>query len=164
MYWIILWLLVLLLSVVRVFGQADAVRGDASKAAEAVRSEVLHLEEQGRLRSLRGETNWDDMMADGAYLISPDGAVYLFTKGKSLPSLPLKDFKITELRARVYGKSVVVTGLAHLEAETRDKGTISIQMRYLNVWRRVGDSWKMVVSQRTIVKSDARRSEPGQSN
>ena len=50
----------------------------------------------------------------------------------------------------------MVTGLASLEAQTPDKKPIAIQMRYLNVWRKVDGKWKMVVTERTIVKGSAK--------
>lgn len=146
----------LLLAVLTAFAQTDRPRDDRSRRADAARAEVLALEETGRIRSLNGGTNWDDIMADGAFMISPDGMTFAYKRGQVLPSFPLKKFTITELVARIYGDSVVVTGLAELEAEGPEKKIVSFQMRYVNVWARSGGSWKIVVSSRTSVKGSAK--------
>ena len=135
-----------------VFGQSAVSLGERSKQADAARAEVLKFEEEGRVRSLKGETNWDDMIAEGAFMISPDGAAFTFKRGQAMPSLPLKDFKITDLIARVFGDAVVVTGLALLEGVAKDNKQFSVQMRYTNIWTRIEGSWKIVVSERTTVK------------
>lgn len=152
MYWILIWLLLLILSITKVFGQSGPVDGDTTRKALLIRSEVLRLEEEGRLRALRGANNWDDMMARGAYLITPDGSVIRYEPGKTLPSLPLTQFRIDDLIARVFGETVVVTGLATISAAGRDGTSVSLSMRYMNIWRRVDGRWKMVVTQRTVVK------------
>jgi ketosteroid isomerase-like protein len=48
---------------------------------------------------------------------------------------------------------VVVTGLGEIEVTGPDKKSIPFQMRYLNVWKKFSDGWKIVVSSRTGVKS-----------
>ncbi len=127
-------------------------RAEADKT-QAIEKEVLRLEEVGRQKVLKGDNNWDDLIAEGAYMIAYDGSVINYKKASQLPSLPVKSFKMSEMIARVYGgEAVVVTGLAEVESETADKKPFSFQKRFLNVWKKSGDSWKIVVSERTSVR------------
>lgn len=121
----------------------------------ALEKEVLRLEEAGRQKILKGDNNWDDLIAEGAYMIGYDGSVVLYQKGLQFPPLPVKSFEMSEMIARVYGEAVVVTGLAEVGGETTgtgEKKTFSFKMRFLNVWKKSGDSWKIVVSERTGVR------------
>lgn len=122
----------------------------------AIEKEILRLEEVGRQKVLKGDNNWDDLIADGAYMIAFDGSIIHYEKGKQLPALPMKSFTLSEMIARVYGEVTVVTGLAEVAGETPDKKPFSFQMRFMNVWKKTGDSWQIVVSERTGVKPPAR--------
>lgn len=124
---------------------------------EAIQKEILRLEELGRQKALKGDNNWDDLIAEGAYMIAYDGTIINYQKGLSLPSLPLKSFEMSEMIVRVYGgEAAVVTGLAELASETPQKHPFSFKMRFLNVWKKSGDGWKIVVSERTGVKPPAK--------
>jgi hypothetical protein len=127
-----------------------------ANTAEADQAEVLRLEEAGRLKVIKGDNNWDDFIAEGAYMIGPDGKVVGYEKGKGFPPFPIKNFTLSEMIARSYGAVVVVTGLGEITAETQDKKTIGFQMRFINVWRRFPEGWKMVVTERTSVKDSIR--------
>lgn len=131
---------------------------DRTKAdeTEAIQKEILRLEELGRQKALKGDSEWDDLMAEGAYLIAYDGSIIIYQKGKSLPSLPLKSFTMSDMIVRVYGEAVVVTGLAEIESETPQKQPFSFKMRFLNVWKKFGNGWKIVVTERTGVKPPAK--------
>jgi hypothetical protein len=120
-----------------------------------IEKEVLRLEEVGRQKVLNGDNNWDDLIAEGAYMIAYDGSIINYKKGQRLPSLPMKAFNMSEMIARVYDDVTIVTGLAHVESETPDKKPFSFDMRFLNVWKKVDGSWKIVVSERTGVRSPA---------
>lgn len=128
----------------------------AASTAEADQAEVLRLEEAGRLKVIKGDNNWDDLIAPGAYMIGPDGKVMIYEKGKGFPPFPVKDFTLSEMIARAYGEVVVVTGLGAMTAETPEKKLMSFQMRFINVWRRFPEGWKMVVTERTGVKDSIR--------
>jgi hypothetical protein len=123
---------------------------------ELIQKEILHLEEVGRQKALRGEKHWDDLMADGAYLIRWDGTTLVYQKGQELPALPLKSFILSDLIARVYGEVTVVTALATIDAETPDKKPFSYKYRYMNVWKKSIDGWKIVVTGGTVVKQAAK--------
>ncbi len=125
------------------------VKADNYTASE---KEVLRLEELGRLKALKGDNDWDDLIADGAYMIAYDGSIINYQKGLRLPSLTMKSFNMSEMIARGYGDVVIVTGLADAESETPEKTPFSSKMRFLNVWKRSGDTWKIVVSERTGVR------------
>lgn len=129
----------------------------AGNKERAIQNEILRLEEVGRQKVLRSDTNWDDLMADGAYMIAFDGSVMLYKKGANLTSFPVKSFKMSEMIVRVYGdEAAVVTGLAEVGGETAEKKPFSFQMRFLNVWKRFGDGWKIEVSERTGVKQSSK--------
>lgn len=121
-------------------------------SAQALEKEILRLEEVGRQKVLKGDNDWDDLIAEGAYMIAYDGSIINYQKGLRLPSLPMKSFKMSEMIARVYGDVAVVTGLAEVESETAEQKPFSFQMRFLNVWKKSGDAWKIVVSERTGVR------------
>jgi hypothetical protein len=123
---------------------------------QAIEKEILRLEELGRLKVLKGDNNWDDLIAEGAYMIAYDGSIIVYQKGQRLPSLSVKSFKMSEMIVRAYADAAVVTGLAEVESETAEKKPLSFQMRFLNVWKKSGDSWKIVVSEKTGVRQSAK--------
>lgn len=119
----------------------------------AIRNEILRLEEAGRVRMLKGETNWDDIMADSATMIQWNGSIMMYEKGKALPAMPPpKSFLLSDLLVRVHGDIAVVTGLADLESETPDKKPFAVQMRYMNVWKKFADGWKIITTQSTSIR------------
>jgi hypothetical protein len=134
------------------FAQNNAIGQVNADKVAVVEKEILRLEELGRQKVLKGDNNWDDLIAEGAYMIAFDGSVLPYQKGTKLPTPPVKSFNMSEMIARVYGEVVVVTGLAEVESETADKKPFSFRMRFLNVWKKSGDRWKIVVSERTGVK------------
>lgn len=138
----------------KLLGQAPTAPEVQAVRSTSAEAEVLRREEEGRLRVLKGETNWDDMMADGAYLIQFDGSVLAYKAGTALPSFPVKSFVITEMIARQVGQSVVVTGLAELTGTAPDKRELTYKSRYLNVWRKKknGHGWEILFSTHTTVK------------
>jgi hypothetical protein len=139
------------------FAQKSANGQAQADKAEVIQKEILRLEEAGRQKALKGESNWDDLIAEGAYMIAYDGTIIVYQKGQTLPSLPLKSFNLSEMIVRVYGgEAAVVTGLAEVASETAQKKPFSFQMRFLNVWKKFGDGWKIVVSERTGVKQPAK--------
>ena len=134
------------------FAQKNSDNRNSVKQTEAVEKEILRLEEEGRLKALKGEANWDDLIADGAFMIGFDGSPNSYHRGQTFPSFPIKSFKLSELVVRVYGDAAVVTGLGEVEAETPQKQMVSFQQRYINVWQKHDDGWKIVVSERTPVR------------
>lgn len=146
----------LCLAPMNAFGAKNSnCRADADRT-QAIEKEILRLEEVGRQKVLKGDNNWDDLIAEGAYMIAYDGSIMLYRKGQQLPSLPVKSFKMSEMIVRLYGEAAVVTGLAEVESETAVKKPFSFQMRFLNVWKKSGDSWQIVVSERTGVRPPAK--------
>jgi ketosteroid isomerase-like protein len=135
-----------------VFAQSPPNERASAGKAEVIEKEVLRLEEVGRQKVLRGDNNWDDLIAADAYMIAFDGSIIIYKRGQQLPSMPVKSFEMTEMIARVYGEVVVVTGLAEVASETPQKQPFSYKMRFLNVWERFDGGWKIVVSERTGVK------------
>lgn len=144
-FWILSLAFALYLTPVAAFAQSKSDIGATEK-------EILRLEELGRQKVLKGDNNWDDLIAEDAYMIAYDGSVIHYQKGKQLPSLPMKSFNLSEMIVRVFGDAAVVTGLAEVSSETADKKPFSFQMRFINVWKKTGDGWQIVVSERTGVK------------
>lgn len=151
-YRIMFWLCWLWLVPITAVAQHNPAGKAGEDKSQRIRQQILRLEELGRQRSLKGEKQWDDLMADGAYLIQGDGSIMLYRKGQNLSSMPLKSFEMSELIVRVYGDTAVVTGLSDIGAETAEKKPFSFQMRFLNVWKKFSDGWKMVVTERTMVR------------
>jgi hypothetical protein len=142
----------LCLASINAFAQSN-MKGQANAdKAGAIEKEILRLEEAGKQKVLKGDSEWDDLMAEGAYLITADGTILLYQKGQNLSSMPVKSFNMSEMIVRVYGEAAVVTGLAEVASETAQKKPFSFQMRFLNVWKKFGDNWKIVVAERTAVK------------
>jgi hypothetical protein len=124
----------------------------AESSTEEIEKKVLGLEETARQKFLKGESNWDDLLADGAYIAAWDGSVTVHQKGQPVPAVPMKSMVLSELKARVFGDVVVVTGLGAGAGETPDKKPFSFRSRFLNVWKNVDGEWKIVVTQNTLVK------------
>jgi hypothetical protein len=122
--------------------------------AEAVQKEILRLEELGRTKSLGGDTDWDDLWADGAYIIDPFGTIIVYQKGQNLSAggLVLKSLKLSDMIVRAYGEVAVVTALMEIESETADKKPLSFKLRFMHVWKKFDDGWKIVVAERTPVR------------
>lgn len=48
------------------FAQYNSDDRSSAENAEVIEKEILHLEEVGRQKALRGEKQWDDLMAAGS--------------------------------------------------------------------------------------------------
>ena len=59
----------------------------------------------------------------------------------------------TDVDVRVYGNVAVITGLAGLQGAVDDR-TVSFTIRFLDVSRRVGDSWQLVAWQSVRLPED----------
>ena len=142
-----------------VFSQNSSSDRTKTESTPATEKEILRLEEAGRQKILKGDNNWDDLIAEGAYMIGYDGSIILYQKGLQFPPLPVTSFEMSEMIARLYGDVAVVTGLAEVGGEASEMGEkkpFSFKMRFLNVWKKSGDSWKIVVSERTGVRPPAK--------
>src|SRR5229473_5474349 len=104
---------------------------------QAIEKEILRLEEVGRQKILKGDNNWDDLIANGAYMIGFDGSISVYKKGLQFPPMTIKSCEMSEMIARVYDDAVVVTGLAAVETVTltAEKKPFFFKMRFLNVWK-----------------------------
>ena len=150
------WLFCVALSPLVAFSQNNpGSNGDATKS-HSIQKTILRLEEAGRQKALRGDNSWDDLIAENAYMIAFDGTIIVYRRGQNLPAIPLRSFVLSEMIVRVYHDEAVVTGLATVEAETPDKKPYAFQMRFLNVWKRFHHEWRIVVSERTGVKTPSR--------
>ncbi len=132
---------------------SSSLQANANKK-QAIEKEILRLEEVGRQKILKGDNNWDDLIAEGAYMIGFDGSIGVYKKKLQFPPMTIKSFEMSEMIARVYDDAVVVTGLAEVETVTltAEKKPFFFKMRFLNVWKKSEGNWKIVVSERTGVR------------
>lgn len=133
-----------------VFAQKDAKTNDTAK----VENEIRRLEELGRVKAVRKDSDWDDLWADGAYMITAFGTVTVYKKGMNLSEggPAANSLKLSEMIVRVYGETAVVTALMEVESETADKKPFSFKLRFMNVWQKTDDGWKIVAAERTPVR------------
>ena len=145
---------VLCLAPISAFAHNNSSPPAKADKKQAIENEVLGLEEIGRQKVLKGDNNWDDLIAEGAYMIGFDGSISVYKKGLQFPPMTIKSFEMSEMIARVYEDAVVVTGLAAVETVTltAEKKPFFFKMRFLNVWKKSEGSWKIVVSERTGVR------------
>ena len=120
------------------------------KAAEAVKALDAKLTEafQARDFELLGKH-----MADDYLLIDPRGGIH--TKAQYLKYLAdgkskLKDFKETDVKARVFGDTAVVTGLLQVKGKVADKD-VNAEYRWTRIYNKKGDDWRCVLEQHTGV-------------
>lgn len=121
---------------------------------QAIRKEIFQLEELGRVKSLRGDSDWDELWADGAYMITALGTITVYQKGLNLSAggPAAKSLKMSNMIVRVYGEVAVVTALMEVETETPDKKPLSFKLWFMNVWKKFDDGWKLVTAERTPVR------------
>lgn len=153
-YKTIIFLCCLFLSASVGFAQKNAKTKFGKNNSEAIQKEIFRLEELGRVKSLRGDSDWDDLWADGAYLITAFGTITVYQKGQNLSagSPAPKSLKMSDMIVRVYSEVAVVTALMEVEAETADKKSFSFKLWFMNVWKKFGDGWKIVAAERTPVR------------
>lgn len=146
----IIFLCSLFLMTTCVFAQKDAKTNDTAK----VENEIRRLEELGRVKAVRKDSDWDDLWADGAYMITAFGTVTVYKKGMNLSEggPAANSLKLSEMIVRVYGETAVVTALMEVESETADKKPFSFKLRFMNVWQKTDDGWKIVAAERTPVR------------
>lgn len=149
----IIFLCSLFLMTTFVFAQTNAQPNNTAE----IENEIRRLEELGRVKSLRGDANWDDLWAEGAYLIDVLGKVTVYKKGYNLAGglAPPKAMKMSDIVVRVYGEIAVVTALMEIETETPDKKPFAFNMRFMNVWKKFDDGWKIVASEGTAVRQNS---------
>jgi hypothetical protein len=146
----IIFLCCLFLSAAFVFAQKNTKPTQTNE----IENEIRRLEELGRVKSLRGDADWDGLWAEGAYLIDALGGVIVYQKGQNLSagSPPPKVLKMSDVIVRVYGETAVVTALMEIEIETAEKKTVAFSLRFMNVWKKFDDGWKIVAAERTPVR------------
>lgn len=136
------------------FAQKTAKTKVEENDSEAIQKEILRLEELGRQKALRADGNWDDLWADGAYMITAFGTITVYKKGMNLSAggPAANSLKMSEMIVRVYGEVAVVTALMEAETETADKKPLSFKLWFMNVWKKHDDGWKIVAAERTPVR------------
>ena len=150
----IIFLCCLFLATSAVFAQKSAKTKVEKNNSETIQKEIMRLEELGRQKALRGDSDWDDLWADGAYMITAFGTITVYKKGMNLSAggPAANSLKISDMIVRVYGEVAVVTALMEVETETADKKPFSFKLWFMNVWKKHNDGWKIVAAERTPVR------------
>ena len=150
----IIFLFCLFLSATVCFAQKTEKTKFEKTDSEAIQKEIMRLEELGRQKALRADSNWDDLWADGAYMITAFGTITVYKKGMNLSAggPAANSLKLSEMIVRVYGETAVVTALMEVETETPDKKPLSFRLWFMNVWKKHDDGWKIVAAERTPVR------------
>ena len=146
----IIFLCCLFLATSAAFAQKSAKPNET----EAIQKEIMRLEELGRQKALRSDSNWDELWADGAYMITAFGTITVYKKGMNLSAggPAANSLKMSDMIVRVYGEVAVVTALMEVETETADKKPLSFKLWFMNVWKKHDDGWKIVAAERTPVR------------
>lgn len=92
-------------------------------------------------------------MAEDYMIIDPRGGIHNKTKYlKHLTDGTAKfdELKETDVKAKVFGDTAVVTGLLHIKGKVKDK-EFSGEYRWTRVYNKKGDMWLCVLEQHTHV-------------
>lgn len=152
---IVLFLICLYVLAFPVSAQGDANGGDSVKTTTETEKEILRLEELGRQKTLSGARNWDDLWADGAYLIAADGSVMNYLPGMDLTkgSPPPNSMTLSEMLVRVSGEVAIVTGLVEVGIQSAQNKPFAFKVRFINVWKKMSDgAWRITVAERTPIR------------
>jgi len=112
-----------------------------------LKTEVLKLEEELRLAMLHSDVKkLDELIDDSLIFISPSGGVA--TKSMDLQAHKMKIQKMSKLSPseqviQIYDNCVTVCVKMEIVG-TYDAISISGTYRYLRVWSKIGDVWKVV--------------------
>lgn len=136
--------LILLMSIIG--GGSAATQDDAAQAVQKLERAWLDAYEQHDAKAM------DAIVADDFSITFPNGSMQ--TKPQIIASLnrsrpagtPTMKFRTEEVRARVYGETVILTGLVVTEVQ-RDGKTISTeQQRYTDTYVKRNGRWQVVAS------------------
>ena len=95
----------------------------------------------------------DALLADEFFYNQGGGGTV--TKAAFLEYMKAGDAKVKkavreDTRIRLYGDVAVITGIAHVDVTLKGEDKL-LNSRYLHVWVRRGDSWKLVARQATYL-------------
>src|SRR5688500_3103577 len=101
----IIFLCCLFLATSAVFAQKSAKTKIEKNNSETIQKEIMRLEELGRQKALRGDSDWDDLWADEAYMITAFGTITVYKKGMNLSAggPAANSLKISDMIVRLYG-------------------------------------------------------------
>ena len=119
--------------------------------------EVLQLDRElleARRKATKGDgTALDRILADDFTATSLRGRVAnkaQYMKYSMRPNLSFHNFNIEEVKARVYGDAVVVTGRTTVKGRYQDE-EFDTQFRYTRLYVKRGGRWQIVTSHLTSV-------------
>jgi len=120
-------------------------------ASRGVETSIRRLEEQWRVAQQANDTMaFHELLSPGVTFIGTSGSLrdragYIASRaGSWIPRSA--QFTVSELRIRVYGTAVVVTG-----RETSAGPGVAATGRFTHVWARDGNAWALVAIQRTEI-------------
>lgn len=139
-------------------GFANARVADAScenyETAGPAAEDIRRLEQEGAASNVTGLALEDAerLFASGYVSIAPDGSVSrretvmkAFASGRSAPWA--QRFDVTELDVQVYCDAAIAVGLSEAEAKTSAGESRTLHFRWLNVWTRSADGWRLSATQ-----------------
>jgi ketosteroid isomerase-like protein len=98
-------------------------------------------------------TTLEKHLAEDFLVVDPLGRVHdkkSYLAHVSKDNARFEDLKETQVQARVFGDTAVVTGLLELRGSVKGKD-VSGQYRWTRVYNKKGDHWRCVVEQHTYV-------------
>lgn len=132
---------------------AGAVCDGYETAGPAV-EEIRRLEQAGAASNVTGLALEDAerLFAPGYVSVAPDGSVSqrdkvmtAFAGGRSVPWA--QRFDVTELDVKVYCDAAIAVGLSEVEAKTSTGEIRNAHFRWLNVWTRSAQGWRLSATQ-----------------
>lgn len=143
-------------SIIRFIGSTAVIFAVAINlaAAGSLEDQIEQLEQQRYTTLIAG--NWDayaSLLGDEFFYnqgggISVTKAAYLETLKSG--ALQVHKAKREDPTIRPYGDVVVVTGIAHVDLTFKGEDK-TLHSRYLHVWVKKGDEWKLVARQATYL-------------
>ena len=123
--------------------------------------QILKLEDDWvRALETRDRQLLDRIVAQDFTFIEPDGTVKAraeYVADRSSDLADIESFEIDEVKARVYGTSALVSGVAHI-TERRQGNRYRFSLRWKELWIKDTDLWQVLAGQATPL--NARWDEP----
>ncbi len=149
-----------------VSGQAAATSSDARCPHAATAGPAVEAIRALELRGARANVDgWSieearSFFAPDFVSIQPDGSVTrldkvltAFADGRNAGFA--RSFDITELEIRVYGcNAAIVIGAADIRARAAPPDAPAWRVRFLNIWRRDGERWRLTANQFARIPPD----------
>jgi ketosteroid isomerase-like protein len=119
--------------------------------------QILKLEDDwARALKTKDRQLLDQIVAQDFTFIEPDGTVKKrdeYLTDRSSDAADIESFESTEVKARVYGTSALVSGVAHI-TERRQGHRYRFSLRWKELWLKDTGRWQVLAGQATPVNAD----------